>query len=59
MLRKEIAIQKEDFGVQKSQLSSSSLTQTTQVQITTFVTKTPPTAAHPPETVTKLPMNCS
>jgi hypothetical protein len=29
------------------------------IQETTFVTKNPPTAACLPETVTKLPMNCS
>jgi hypothetical protein len=53
------AIEREGLSVQKSQLHSSSLTQTTQLQKTTFVTENPPTPAHPTETVTKLPMNCS
>jgi hypothetical protein len=50
---------KRRFNLQKSQLTSSSLTQTTQLHVPTFVTKNPPTPACPIETVTKLPMNCS
>ncbi len=50
---------KRRFQCAKIQPTSSSLTQTTQLQETAFVTKNPPPTAHLPETMTKLAMNCS
>ena len=50
---------KRRFRRAKNQLTSSSLTQTTQLQETACVTKKPPTTTCLPETMTKLPMNYS
>jgi hypothetical protein len=47
-------MQREDFSMKKFQLTSSSLTQTTQFQETTFVTKNPPTTAPLPDNSDKI-----